>query len=295
MGSKIIKILLLCSLPLWATGQTPGVGINKIDTSLNITIGSSLVKFKSQPYYNTTFATKAFATALSNGKEPAIAAGTALQYWRGDKTFQILNTSVVPEGTNLYYTDARVNALITVKENTANKQNSLTTDGTGIKFPTVDAVNTGLTLKSNIASPTFTGTPLAPTAALGTNTTQIATMAALQAAISNALPTLVEVSTTTQALLVNRTYIVHTTTLTILTLPATNPSIGSLITIIGDGSGMFRVAQNANQFIVSGNATSTVGTGGWIQTNSANTAVTLRYLNTNKWSVTSSNSTPTIQ
>ncbi len=33
------------------------------------------------------------------------------------------------------------------KEDSANKQNSLTTDGSGVKFPTVDAVNTGLALK----------------------------------------------------------------------------------------------------------------------------------------------------
>lgn len=37
--------------------------------------------------------------------------------------------------------------------------------------------NTALALKANLASPTFTGTPAAPTAALGTNTTQIATTA----------------------------------------------------------------------------------------------------------------------
>lgn len=42
-----------------------------------------------------------------NSKEPAIAAGTALQYWRGDKTFQTLNTTAVPEGTNQYFTAAR--------------------------------------------------------------------------------------------------------------------------------------------------------------------------------------------
>ena len=62
-------------------------------------------------------------------------------------------------------------------ENFANKQNSLTIDGTGVKYPTVDAVNVGLGLKSNIASPTFTGTPSAPTATVGTNTTQLATTA----------------------------------------------------------------------------------------------------------------------
>jgi hypothetical protein len=42
-----------------------------------------------------------------NNKENAITAGTTAQYFRGDKTFQTLNTSVVPEGTNLYYTDGR--------------------------------------------------------------------------------------------------------------------------------------------------------------------------------------------
>jgi hypothetical protein len=43
-------------------------------------------------------------------------------------------------------------------ENTADKQNSLAIDGSGVKFPTVDAVNGGLALKANTASPTFTGT-----------------------------------------------------------------------------------------------------------------------------------------
>jgi len=42
-----------------------------------------------------------------NAKEPAIAAGAASQYWRGDKTWQTLNTTAVPEGTNLYYTNTR--------------------------------------------------------------------------------------------------------------------------------------------------------------------------------------------
>jgi lysophospholipase L1-like esterase len=42
-----------------------------------------------------------------NNKEAPITAGTTLQYWRGDKTFQTLNTAIVPELTNLYYTDVR--------------------------------------------------------------------------------------------------------------------------------------------------------------------------------------------
>jgi len=54
-----------------------------------------------------------------NNKENAITAGTTLQYWRGDKTWQTLNTTAVPEGTSLYFTDARARSAL-----------SLTTTGT---------------------------------------------------------------------------------------------------------------------------------------------------------------------
>ena len=46
-------------------------------------------------------------TAANIGAEPSFAAGTTAQYFRGDKTFQTLNTGVVPESGNLYFTDAR--------------------------------------------------------------------------------------------------------------------------------------------------------------------------------------------
>jgi hypothetical protein len=42
-----------------------------------------------------------------------------------------------------------------------------------------------LTAKANLASPTFTGTPAAPTAGSGTNTTQLATTAFVQTAIGS--------------------------------------------------------------------------------------------------------------
>jgi hypothetical protein len=47
-----------------------------------------------------------------NAKEPGFAAGTTAQYFRGDKSWQTLNSAVVPESTNLYYTDARARAAI---------------------------------------------------------------------------------------------------------------------------------------------------------------------------------------
>ena len=60
----------------------------------------------------------------------------------------------------------------------------ITTNGSGaLSFGTVD-----LSVKANIASPTFTGTPLAPTASAGTNTTQLATTAFVTTAVANAEP-----------------------------------------------------------------------------------------------------------
>jgi hypothetical protein len=50
--------------------------------------------------------------SVFNSKEPAITAGTTAQYYRGDKTFQTLNTTAVVEATNLYFTDARSRAAL---------------------------------------------------------------------------------------------------------------------------------------------------------------------------------------
>ena len=49
--------------------------------------------------------------------------------------------------------------------------------------PVSTAQQTALDLKANLASPTFTGTPAAPTAAVNTNTTQVATTAFVNAEI----------------------------------------------------------------------------------------------------------------
>ena len=62
----------------------------------------------------------------------------------------------------------------------------LTTNGSAASWATVD-----LSSKADLASPTFTGTPAAPTATAGTSTTQIATTKFVSDALSNidALPT----------------------------------------------------------------------------------------------------------
>jgi hypothetical protein len=53
------------------------------------------------------------------------------------------------------------------------------------QLATTAFVTTADALKANIASPTFTGTPAAPTAAVSTNTTQLATTAFVNAEIAN--------------------------------------------------------------------------------------------------------------
>ena len=73
-------------------------------------------------------------------------------------------------------------------------KDSLTTGDPGkiIKGSEIDAeytaIATAITSKADTASPTFTGTPSAPTAASGTSSTQLATTAFVQAALAAAYP-----------------------------------------------------------------------------------------------------------
>jgi hypothetical protein len=62
----------------------------------------------------------------------------------------------------------------------------------------VDASSTDISAKADIASPTFTGTPAAPTATAGTNTTQIATTEFVTTATSGKADTS-DIGTTIQA------------------------------------------------------------------------------------------------
>ena len=73
-----------------------------------------------------------------------------------------------------------------------------------------DAISVAIQTKADLASPTFTGTPLAPTAAGGTNTTQIATTAFVKSEISSDITT--ERSAT--ATLTNKTINLTSNTLT---------------------------------------------------------------------------------
>ncbi len=60
--------------------------------------------------------------------------------------------------------------------------------GTASRWARADHVHPTDTSRAPLASPTFTGTPAAPTAAVGTNTTQLATCAYVNAEIANDAP-----------------------------------------------------------------------------------------------------------
>lgn len=77
---------------------------------------------------------------------------------------------------------ASANYTLTLPTSTGTNGNSLITDGSGglsWGSPTADVSN-----KADVDSPTFTGTPAAPTATQGTSTTQIATTAFVNAEIA---------------------------------------------------------------------------------------------------------------
>lgn len=70
------------------------------------------------------------ATAAVAGKEPAIAAGTTAQYWRGDKSWQTLNKAAVGLGSVDNTADAAKNVLSATKLTTARTINGVSFDGT---------------------------------------------------------------------------------------------------------------------------------------------------------------------
>jgi len=96
-----------------------------------------------------------------------------------------VNTDTLPEGTSqLYFQTARVLATLLTGISFVTGGAIVSTDSVLVAFGKLqkqisDAL-TAIGLKSDINSPTFTGTPAAPTATVGTNTTQIATTAFVQ-------------------------------------------------------------------------------------------------------------------
>jgi hypothetical protein len=94
------------------------------------------------------------------------------------------------------------------------------------------AIQTQIDSKAALASPTFTGTPAAPTATLGTNSTQLASTAFVASAIANVnaqtATVVAVVSGTSQAAVAGSHYVLTNVAATTVTLPAT-PSSGDTV------------------------------------------------------------------
>jgi hypothetical protein len=109
-----------------------------------------------------------------NNKQPLITAGTTSQYYRGDKTFQTLNTTAVTEGTNLYFTTARVLATAltgyTVGTNTALAATDTILGAFGKVQAQINSKGSGTVTSVAALTLGTTGTDLSSTVANGTTT-----------------------------------------------------------------------------------------------------------------------------
>jgi hypothetical protein len=96
--------------------------------------------------------------------------------------------------------------------------NLLSTDATkALSANQGSVIQAAIDLKAPLASPSLTGTPTAPTASAGTNTTQVATTAFVQGAVT-AIPTRLQIntrSTPVEVDILNSQFTVETRTTTV--------------------------------------------------------------------------------
>jgi len=146
-------------------------------------------------------ATTAYVVGQAGSTAPIIdgtaTVGTSLKYARADHvhptdTSRAALASPTFTGTPLSTTaaaDTNTTQIATTAyvigqvSTTTPANNGTAAVGTSLKYARADHVHASDTTKANLASPTFTGTPAAPTATAGTNTTQLATTAFVTAAV----------------------------------------------------------------------------------------------------------------
>lgn len=97
-----------------------------------------------------------------------------------------------------------------------------------------------------------------------------------------------EVTGSTQAIAINSGYVVNNSALVTLTLPATAP-LGSVIEILGKGTGGWRLSQLAGQTITFGNLSSTPGAVGRLLSSHSRDCIRLANITADtEWQVVSS-------
>lgn len=89
-----------------------------------------------------------------NLKEPTITAGTTSQYWRGDKSWQTLNTDAVSEGSNQYFTSGRAQTAAVV-DSTAGSETTQAPSVSAVKLAIAAASASGLSAANWSTGSTF--------------------------------------------------------------------------------------------------------------------------------------------
>ena len=144
---------------------------------------------------------KADGSVDSSSYESTITAGTTSQYYRGDKTWQTLNTAAVTESTNLYFTEARVRSTVLTGINTGS-------GGTVTETDTVLSAIGKLEYKSSVAGsgglPSQTGNAGKVLTTDGSNASWSSTVSPLTITETSAIP----------YLSLTRSDLAHTITLT---------------------------------------------------------------------------------
>lgn len=120
------------------------------------------------PFYNS-----AAANGIQTGA--AVVAGTGLVYTLATRTLTL--SALAGDVTGAPQTNAIAAATVTGKVLTGFVSGAGTVTAADTILTAFNKINGNVALKANIASPTFTGVPAAPTAAAATNTTQLATTA----------------------------------------------------------------------------------------------------------------------
>lgn len=124
----------------------------------------------------------------------AIGGGSGNLFWKGAKVATVDDIPTIP--ADKYHKTGSWSGLTYTATAVNNAEELKFTIPTGTSSTTVSAGNHTHTSYAPKASPTFTGTPKAPTAAAGTNTTQIATTAFVTTAVSGAKGVKISTSST---------------------------------------------------------------------------------------------------
>ena len=214
-------------------------------------------------------------TSTEKTKLSGVAAGAQVNVLEGIQkngttvplTNKIANISV-PTKTSELTNDSGFITEAPPPSSTSPKMNGTAAVGTETAFARGDHVHPSDTTKANLASPTFTGTPKAPTAAAATSTTQLATTAFVQTAVSGKANS-ADVYTKTQVdSLVTGALHYKGTKATVAQLPSTGNSTGD----------MWHVTETGGEYAWNGSAWEEMGSeidmSGYVEDNDLGFATT---------------------